>query len=734
MLDKIKKLIFVMLVLLLMTGCMNKQNTNKSGQYVEDKITLPDSTINILDIKKFDENTIMMAAIVEDRECILWKSNDDGESWEECLFYPEDLSKSIFLCGCILEDGSVVSTVYYDMMEKADQEVDLLNESVIYVVIDENGYKEMNLETQNNRMITKFKMYEERLFACDLDGVFYEVVNGQTECINSLEDTIGSPSDFVFDDKIVSCVGSELVIYETMESETAAEYDEFREFYNKDMERNSFDALLESVEDEILYLGKSGLYKYDKNDKQISPVFENENFNYGHLDNTVQKLVMLNDKTFLIAGSKEGTPVIYKYWFDPNANNSAQTEMTIYTLYDSTMLQTIVDGFEEKNPDINVKVEIGYNKGEGITIDEAIRSLNISLFAENGPDVIVLDGLPVQSYLTQGALKNIKDSISNYELNENILGEYTNKGDVFAVPMGYTLLDFHATETIIENATSIVSLAEEIEKLNNGSEKLVVDLWEDDSIFSGLYYYYFPECFNEKGELEQEKVQDFLVSMKKIYDCSDYNWTVMAEDERKCLLTYAELGNMEQGDLMMYIDEAQLMIGELQDIRDIQLAYFMQENKPNVKVNYFEEDSVKQYIPKTVLAVSQNAKHSEEAQKFLEYAMSEEGQSRIAKLFECFPINETVFDQIFNLNMIKQSEYSIENRDGDEITIISSGITKADVENWKNIQQTFKQSIYNDKVIKNLVMDAIEKYVNEEKTLDEAVEYCVQRIGLYVNE
>lgn len=733
MLDKIKKLIFVMLVLLLMTGCMNKQNTNKNGQYVETEITLPDATTNILDIKNLDENTILMAAIVEDSECILWKSNDDGESWEECLTYPEELCKSIFLCGCILEDGSVVSTVYYDMMEKAGQEVDLLNEPVIYIVIDENGYKEMNLETQNNRMITKFKTYEERLFACDIDGVFYEVVNGQTECINSLDDTIGSPSDFVFDDKIVSCVGSELAIYETMESETTSEYDEFREFYSKDMGSNSFNPLLESVENEILYLGKSGLYKYDKNDKQISPVFENENFNYGHLDNTVQKLVMLNDKTFLIAGSKDGMPIIYKYWFDPNANNSAQTEMTIYALYDSNMLQTIVDGFEEKNPDINVKVEIGYSNEEGITIDEAIRSLNISLFADNGPDVIVLDGLPVQSYLEQGELKNIKDSISNYELNENILGEYTNKGDVFAVPIGYTLLDFHATEPIMENATSIVSLAEEIEKLNNKSEKLVVDLWEGDSIFSGLYYYYFPECFNEKGELEQEKVQDFLMGMKKIYDCSDYNWTVMAEDERKCVLTYAELGNMERGDLMMYINESQLMIGELQNIGDIQLTYFMQ-NKSNIKTNYFEENSVKQYIPKTTLAISQNAKHSKEAQEFLEYAMSEEGQIRVAKLFECFPINKNVLDQIFNIDTIKGYEYCIQDRNDDEITISSSKITKADVENWKNILKTFDKSIYSDQVIKKLILDVVEDYVNGDKTLDEAVEYCVQRIGLYVNE
>ena len=46
------------------------------------------------------------------------------------------------------------------------------------------------------------------------------------------------------------------------------------------------------------------------------------------------------------------------------------------------------------------------------TESDALKTLNTEIAAGNGPDVILLDGLPVESYIEKGLLEDISDVIS----------------------------------------------------------------------------------------------------------------------------------------------------------------------------------------------------------------------------------------------------------------------------------------------------------------------------------
>ena len=82
-----------------------------------------------------------------------------------------------------------------------------------------------------------------------------------------------------------------------------------------------------------------------------------------------------------------------------------------------------------------VKKIIGMSGSDGVTADDAIKSLNTEVLAGKGPDVLVLDGLPADSYVEKGALCDISNYVVQANESEglftNIMDAYTSDNKIF---------------------------------------------------------------------------------------------------------------------------------------------------------------------------------------------------------------------------------------------------------------------------------------------------------------
>ena len=58
----------------------------------------------------------------------------------------------------------------------------------------------------------------------------------------------------------------------------------------------------------------------------------------------------------------------------------------------------------------------------GLTAEDAIKALNTEIMAGNGPDVIMLDGLPIESYLAKGMLADLSENLKAVEEKEEFFG------------------------------------------------------------------------------------------------------------------------------------------------------------------------------------------------------------------------------------------------------------------------------------------------------------------------
>lgn len=58
---------------------------------------------------------------------------------------------------------------------------------------------------------------------------------------------------------------------------------------------------------------------------------------------------------------------------------------------------------------MNIYYNYGISQDSPITENDAIKTLNTEIKANKGPDIFILDNLPMDSYISQGYLEDISD-------------------------------------------------------------------------------------------------------------------------------------------------------------------------------------------------------------------------------------------------------------------------------------------------------------------------------------
>ena len=90
-----------------------------------------------------------------------------------------------------------------------------------------------------------------------------------------------------------------------------------------------------------------------------------------------------------------------------------------------------------------VDITVALPEGTAVTRDDAIRTLNAELLSGNGPDVLVLDGLPVENYIEQGMLLDlssvVQPMLDSGALLPNVASSFAEAGSIPAVPTRFLL-------------------------------------------------------------------------------------------------------------------------------------------------------------------------------------------------------------------------------------------------------------------------------------------------------
>ena len=708
---KLKRLFSMAMSLTLMVsavGCSDG-GTKKSemGRYVEERYESPTDSY-IQNMTKLDDGRIAMVGQTYDTEVRLssFISEDGGQTWSETIIDlpKQDGMETSIMNSTVLSDGRILIG-YYFMEPWVEPEVDengniaedesteILDKEewkepeYKYAIVNQDGtFQEIEIEQEEAE---DGMWYGQPQFKAASNGdIFYST--GKGDSVVQLDGTTFEvKNEYFFEDYFndYSIVGDSLIIYGFS---TIVEFDINTGDEKGNLEELEKEVLGDTVQyyptfidsgskTKLYYYTTLGLYEYDLSEKKTKQLIDGALSSFGDTEMYLMSFVEKDNNEFLTVfndWSNGGTAII-NFAYDANIPSVPDKQLRVYSLLENDQVRQAVSSYAKANPDTYVKYEIGMSWGEeGITESDALKTLNTEIAAGNGPDVILLDGLPVESYIEKGLLEDISDVISEYTnqdlLFKNIADAYTVDGKIYQFPTKVKFPMLVGNKDVIESVSDLDSFVELAKKLGkeNPDKRIFNDYYSPKTLVYSLYYLYGNDWLNSDKTINVDALNNFFEKSKELYTVVDENmkryyekmeaiWNDKFQGEQiPDKEEIIEDEDFEEGDgedfvdpnegiwsvyeinnylmpsvyadslLMDGNDAGSLIYGGLDSSWGYQSLITALINNKDLDYKMLARGDEKVFMPIDLLGVNSKAKNKEEAKEFIKELFNEKSQTR----------------------------------------------------------------------------------------------------------
>ncbi len=153
---------------------------------------------------------------------------------------------------------------------------------------------------------------------------------------------------------------------------------------------------------------------------------------------------------------------MYRYQWDENAGPPAGGTLTIWSLEDMPIVRSAIATLNNQGLDVAVEYEAALAEG-GITAEDAIRTLNTRLLSGYGPDVLILDGCPAESYAARGLLQNLDGLVDTGGMFPSIVAPFATETGMFMLPAGVKIPVLMGDPAMLEKAATLQQLLQMVQ-------------------------------------------------------------------------------------------------------------------------------------------------------------------------------------------------------------------------------------------------------------------------------
>lgn len=395
----------------------------------------------------------------------------------------------------------------------------------------------------------------------------------------------------------------------------------------------------------ILYLTMGGtgeltIARYDLNQDQLSYLVESEEM--ARLLNPEEKngLVNPNEQILLSIAVNDAEDKMVLRMLNPansqttlylcekgiweEEKTASEGALRIYSLYGGYEVRQAASLFQGLHPELEVSFETGYTGEDGVTLSDAIRTLNTELMAGEGPDLLVLDGLPADSYAGKGLLEDVTDIVepSKEKYFYNMISAYNDGGKIFKLPTAFSVPVLLGDEETLaaENRDELMKVFEKKEDAG------IPFITPENLAGTAGSLFITSDILGET--VDEGKLADFYKDLEKIASQS------MSDDERQEMEAYHKMTYWAETlypsggfspDLELYFGEAQAGVGRISIYENfIQILAVRREK--GLSYQYLNRENGNYFVAESVLGINSTGKHPEAARQFLEYYLSGEAQ------------------------------------------------------------------------------------------------------------
>jgi ABC-type sugar transport system, periplasmic component len=321
------------------------------------------------------------------------------------------------------------------------------------------------------------------------------------------------------------------------------------------------------------------------------------------------------------------------YVYDKDVSAVPAHEITVYSLQENKTIRQAISMFQSKNADIKVNYTVAMGE-EGGSVSDYIRALNTELLAGNGADILLMDGLPVASYLEKGVLTDYCDVITQLaksgELLPNITKNYEKDGKVYQMPLRFGLPVILGDTGALSNVKSMDAVIGYVQKNTRLPYTSSITYKE---ILQNYLALYSGELF-KNGLLDQQQLEAFLEKLKKLADNSKAKEQDEENDASDADSDFINSNKLFRSRSLGIVNHKYVCeLDQINGFTDLMIPEGILKKQKDMDYTTINQ----MFLPKGMVGLNHASKEPDIAKQFISYLYSQEVQD--VNLYDGFPVN-----------------------------------------------------------------------------------------------
>lgn len=726
-----------------------------------------------------DGEYVRMFGYSETNGGMLYSSEDNGDTWSsnELEWFTKLQEDNYVMQVAFANDGTYAfqysplskreDTVKEGMAgdmgvdTESDGEDDLFTLDKHLMVVSPDGtQKEVPVKYSSDELRARQMHYTQdgRLLMITYDKVVYEV-DVETGERNAICTVDGSAMSIETQGKLLMVVTYDGVMIYDMESERFIEDEVLNDFvkdtYNEPTDYgNCFNMYAFFGEENTVYIaGGKGLHRHVIGGSAVEQVIDSSLSSFGNPSRDIVNAIALENEEFL-AQFSDGS--VIKFYYDATVPTVPSDKLAVYSLNDNDTVRQAIAAYQTANPGVFVEYEAALD-AEGVTREDALKNLSTRLLNGEGPDVLILDEMPVETYVEKGILLDMNDIITEVKdgdgLYENVIEPFATDGKLYVMPMEFQLPLVMGDSRYVEQSRTYEGYAQAVEALRGENpEGMIISDCNEQGITVRFSDVCAPAWKNEDGSINEDNIRAFLEQTKKICDAQMNGLT------QKQVSDYSEMSIFRSGnddgvhgeiDWSFYwkmIDSGsfvqngtKMTSGNVYSVDSLAQALSIPKNEgfEQLSVGLFDGQSEGVYMAETLTGINAQSKNAENAKSFVKTMLSKEIQTNT---FRGLPINKAAFETVLAKydDTLKNDEaymmYGGSDQEGNSWFWEAWWFDEAQKQQVRDWAAQAKTPYVTDVTLEDAVQSACMEYLKGRLGLDDAVSQIRSSTAIYMSE
>lgn len=729
----------------------NEDGPVAMGRYVEEQIDLSEWGTWPGDLCMREDGSL----VVMDHDAGMIISKDQGVTWtvETPDWFAEMKAQDIYISGLYMAPDGTVAVI------RGETTDDDYTQYLDLVLPDGT---QVSVETELTEEEAYFKQVAFRddgaIFASTYRGIYEVKRDGSCKRLLVLDDNpqwIWVKENRLFIDNDFGS-GESPSVYD-LETGEYVEDEVLVEFVSESYQNRNYngseycDMYLLPGEDGTVYVtGRKGIHRHVIGGNMMEQIVDGNLSLLSNPDYYIVDMLQLEGDAFLalFTGGK-----LIKFTYDPNVPSVPENIITIYSLREDMNIRQAISRYQTSHPDVFVSYRIGMDGGDSVTRDDAVKKLNTEIMAGEGPDLLVMDELPLDSYIDKGMLLDLTDHLKEYSAKEplfdNVIEALKRDGKTYVVPATIGVPHIAASAEGMESVTNLSELAGIVEQMREAYPgKDILGVSGEKGILKRFAGTSEPKWISEDGTVDREIIGDYLEQCKRIFDAQmdGLNESIAeAYNSRMERVASFDGRGADEIDWEIYLDtmsyvgkEQMLMSGWTNQQYGYLEMVSLNKNKgfEDAKVVPMQGQCSKVFKPATMLAVSAVSEDMEQALGFLDACLSAEVQSE----YNGIPVNQNGFDMQFTPRqdiLQEDGEYTsmyTTDADGNALSFICYWPSDEQIAAFKQELASADTAYIPDLTLEEAVLKQGTAYMQGGQSLDQALDEIEKAVAIYMAE